>query len=61
MVEPDALLIVEACASLRALVDVERLHKLVKSEELLLCAWIPAEQCKEVDDCLGEVSALAVA
>ena len=61
MVEPDALLIVEACACLRALVYVECLYEFVEREELLLCAWVPAQQREEVDNGFGEVSALAIA
>lgn len=59
MIEPDTLLIVETRSGLAALRYVELLNKLVESEHLLLRARIPAQQRKEVDDCLGEISLLA--
>ena len=58
MVEPDALLIVEACSRLAAFRDVELLHEFLQREQLLLCAWVPSKQGKEVYYCLREISAL---
>lgn len=55
MVEPDALLIVEACSRLAAFRDVELLHEFLQREQLLLCAWVPSKQGKEVYYCLRGV------
>ena len=60
MVEPDALLVVELGTALRAFTDVEGLNQFFEAEELLLGAWVPAQQRQEVDHCLGEIAALAV-
>jgi len=61
MIEPDALLIVELSASLRAARDVECLDELRHGEDLLFGAWIPAQQSEEIDHSLREVAALAIA
>ena len=60
MVEPDALLEVKLGSCLRAAGDIESLHQLVEREDFLLCARIPAQQCKEIDYCLWEITALTI-
>ena len=62
MVEPLALLVVELSASLAALLDTEVADQLFHAHDfLVVITGVPAEECDEVHDSLGEVTALAVA
>ena len=62
MVEPLALLVVELSTSLAALLDTEVADQLFHAHDfLVVITGIPAEECDEVHDSLGEVTALTVA
>ena len=61
VVEPYTFLIVKPCSCLAAFRYVELLYKLVDSKQFLLRTRVPAQQGKEVDDSLGEVSAFTEA
>ena len=61
MVEPHHLLVVEACAGLATVREIEFQHKLVEAHKLHVIAGVPAKQSKEVDYSLGKIIGLAVA
>ena len=56
MVEPFALLEVEARACLAAAVKVEQPDQLVHRHDFLVIARIPSQQSQKVDDRLGQVT-----
>ena len=60
MIEPNCLLEGKLGTSLRTLRDIKQRNELVEREDFLLSTRIPAQQCEEVDDSLGEVAILAI-
>ena len=61
VVEPLALLEVKFGALAGAVVDAEFLDEFIHRENLTVVTGIPAEQCKEVDYRLGQISFLTIA
>ncbi len=61
VVKPLALLKVELCAALRAVLEGEEVDELVDGKDFLVVAWIPAEQGKEINHSLRQIARLAVA
>ena len=60
-VEPLAFDVVKLGSALGALREVELLDEFLHGEQFLVCAGVPSEQGKEVDDGVGQVSFFAVA
>ena len=61
VIEPEEALDVEVCTVLRAMRKVEQTNHLVHGHDVLVVAWVPAQESQEVDDGLGQIAFLAIA